>query len=133
MAEAVMRHLLTEAGRSDAFVIDSAGTGSWHVGQPPDPRARAAGARHGYLLTGQARVVNDHDFLGFDLIVAVDDDNLMRLKDLAPPGATAEIRKLDDADVPDPYYGGDSGFADVLDQVERACRNLLAELTGQQA
>ena len=120
---------MDEAGVADQFSIDSAGTGSWHVGQAPDSRARATAAQRGYTLTGQARAVNDTDFVTFDVIVAVDDDNLARLKEIAPPDASAEIRKLDDTDVPDPYYGGASGFATVLDQIERACGNLLAELT----
>jgi len=123
-----MRRLVSDAGLHENFTIDSAGTGSWHVGQTPDARARAAASVRGYQLTGHARAVNDADFTSFDLIVAVDDDNLLRLKELAPAGASAELRKLDVDDVPDPYYGGESGFSDVLDQIEQACRLLLAEL-----
>ena len=124
-----MRRLVDDAGRTDEFEIDSAGTGAWHVGQAADARARAAASLRGYEITGHARAVDDADFVHHDLILAVDDDNLLRLKELAPPNSSAEIRKLDDADVPDPYYGGESGFADVLDQIEAACRRLLAELT----
>jgi protein-tyrosine phosphatase len=129
-AEAVMHRLVDDAGRAADFEIDSAGTGSWHVGQPPDSRARSAAARRGFKLSGHARTVNDVDFISYDVILAVDDDNLSRLKEMAPADSTAEIRKLDDDDVPDPYYGGESGFTDVLNQIEAACRRLLAELTG---
>ena len=128
-----MRQLVDDAGVSDGFEIDSAGTGSWHAGQRADERARAAARRRGLELTGRAREVSERDFVDFDLIVAVDDDNLMRLKDIAPPDATAEVRKLAERDVPDPYYGGVDGFDDVLDQIELACRVLLAELAGPHA
>jgi protein-tyrosine phosphatase len=128
-AEAVMLRLLDTAGFADGFDVDSAGTGSWHAGQLPDERARAAARRRGFELSGRARAITDHDFVDFDLIVAVDDDNLMRLKDLAPTYGTANIRKLTERDVPDPYYGGADGFDDVLDQIEAACETLLEELT----
>jgi protein-tyrosine phosphatase len=128
-AEAVMRQLVADAGRQPEFVIDSAGTGSWHSGQRPDERARAAAALRSLELDGRARSVTDADFVTFDLLLAVDDDNLLRLKELAPPNATAVLRKLSDENVPDPYYGGSDGFASVLDQIELACRSLLAELS----
>ncbi|WP_338185057.1 low molecular weight protein-tyrosine-phosphatase [Jatrophihabitans sp.] len=127
-AEAVMRRLVVDAGLESEFSLASAGTGAWHAGQRPDTRAQAAAALRGLELTGRARSVTDRDFVDFDLILAVDDDNLSRLKELAPPDATATIRKLADEDVPDPYYGGASGFDDVFDQIEAACRKLLAEL-----
>jgi protein-tyrosine phosphatase len=128
-AEAVMRRLVSDAGLEAHFVIDSAGTGAWHAGQRPDERARAAAGLHGLELTGRARSVTDADFVTFDLVLAVDDDNLLRLKELAPPNATAELRKLGAEDVPDPYYGGADGFLAVLNQIEAACRELLADLS----
>jgi protein-tyrosine phosphatase len=127
-AEAVMRHMIADSGHADSYEIDSAGTGSWHAGQPPDERARDAAARHGYKLTGRARAVNDRDFVDFDLIVAVDDDNLVRLKAVAPRYGTAVIRKLTALDVPDPYYGGVDGFDNVLKQIEEACEVLRTEI-----
>ena len=123
-----MRHFLVAAGLGSRYQVDSAGTGSWHAGQRPDERARAAAARRGYQLSGRARAVSARDFVEFDLILSVDDDNLSRLKEIAPPSATASLRKLDHDDVPDPYYGGASGFDEVLDQIEAACRELLTEL-----
>lgn len=123
-----MRQLVAGAGLGDSVRVASAGTGSWHAGQLADARARAAAQRRGYELTGRARAVTDRDFVDFDLIVAVDDDNLSRLRDVAPPDASAQIRKLTERDVPDPYYGGVDGFDDVLDQIEEACRQLLDEI-----
>lgn len=127
-AEAVMRHLVAEAGLSGEIEVDGAGTGDWHAGQPADPRAVAAAGRRGLALTGRARQVAASDFDRFDLVLAVDDENLLRLRQIAPPGARARVRRLDDRDVPDPYYGGPTGFDDVLDQVEVACRRLLPEI-----
>lgn len=137
-AEGVMRHLVEEEGLSGEFELDSAGTGGWHVGDPPDPRAREAARRRGIVVAGAARQVQPSDFEEFDLILAMDRANLRDLRAAAPPDASAEIRLLreydadsvggGDLDVPDPYYGGPDGFDDVLDLVDAACRGLLAEL-----
>ena len=127
-AEAVLRGLVEDAGLDDEIEVDSAGTGSWHVGEPPDERARAAAARRGITLTGTARQIDPSDFDEFDLLLAVDEENLHRMRRIAPPGSGDRIRLLDDVDVPDPYYGGPYGFDNVLDQVDAACRRLLDEL-----
>lgn len=137
-AEGVMRHLVEEAGVADGFVLDSAGTGGWHVGDPPDPRSREAARRRGIVVAGAARQVSAADFHDFDLILAMDRANLRDLRAAAPPDGTAEVRLLreydensvggGDLDVPDPYYGGPDGFDDVLDLVDAACRGVLAEL-----
>lgn len=119
--------------------VDSAGTGSWHVGGPPDERATAAAAERGIELTGAARQVEPGDFDRFDLIVAMDADNVAGLQRVALDGEAAErirlLREFDpeaaaagDLDVPDPYYGGPDGFEDVLDMVERASAGLLDEV-----
>lgn len=127
-AEAVMRQLVAAADLTAEVEVDGAGTGDWHVGQPPDPRATEAAARRGVTLTGLARQVTTADFDDFDLILAVDDENLLRLQGMAPSGGRARLRRLDDHDVPDPYYGGPGGFDAVLDQVENRCRHLLEEI-----
>jgi protein-tyrosine phosphatase len=127
-AEAVMRRLVAQAGLEGEIEIDSAGTGGWHVGEPPDDRASAAAARRGIGLTGTARQVEPGDFTHFDLVLAVDEENLQRLRRLAPPGTGERVRLLDDTDIPDPYYGGPDGFDAVLDQIDAACRRLLDEL-----
>jgi protein-tyrosine phosphatase len=127
-AEAVLRREIAARGLADRFEVDSAGTGDWHAGEPPDERARAAAARRGLSLDGAARVVVDEDFAEFDVIVAVDEENLGKLQRMAPPDAHAVVRKLSDEDVPDPYYGGDDAFDLVLDMVQTSCRRLLDEL-----
>ena len=130
-AEGVMRRLVREAGLEDEIEIDSAGTGGWHVGAPPDERATEAARRRGTTLEGAARRVEPADFERFDLILAMDRENLRDLRAMAPsPAAREKVRLLrgPDLDVPDPYYGGPDGFDEVLDQVEEACRALLDEI-----
>jgi protein-tyrosine phosphatase len=121
-AEGVLRHLAPDID------VDSAGTTAYHVGQPPDRRATAAAAKRGIALTGQARQVTRADYDAFDLILAVDEENLASLLATRPPGSHAVVRMLDDTDVPDPYYGGPDGFDQVLDQVTAACERLRDEL-----
>jgi protein-tyrosine phosphatase len=127
-AEAIMRGLVADVGRDDEIAVDSAGTGEWHVGEPPDERAVAAAARRGIALTGRARQIERSDFDDFDLVLAVDEQNLARLQRIMPPDARATVRKLSADDIPDPYYGGPDGFDDVLDRLTAACADLLDEL-----
>ena len=138
-AEGVMRHLVREAGLEDEIVIDSAGTGGWHVGDPPDRRATEAARARGVTLEGGARQITVDDFEDFDLLLAMDRDNLAGIRAIAPDEEAAAkarlLREYDpasagapDLDVPDPYYGGPQGFETVLDQVEAACRGLLDEI-----
>jgi len=138
-AEAVMARLVAEAGLSGEIEIASAGTGGWHVGNPPDPRATSAAAARGFAMQSVARQVTADDFARFDLLLAMDRDNLRNLRRLAPDAASAQrvrlLREFDpasagapDLDVPDPYYGETDGFDHVLDLVEAACAGLLAEL-----
>ncbi len=125
-----MRHLLRERGLEDRVVLDSAGTGGWHVGSPPDERSAAAAARRGIDLEGAARQVEPADFSRFDLLVAMDRSNRDDLLALAPDAsARGKVRLLlGEDDVPDPYYGGPRGFDDVLDLVHEACESLLDEV-----
>jgi protein-tyrosine phosphatase len=129
-AEGVMRHLLAERGLEDEIEVQSAGTGGWHAGSPPDARSTRAAAARGITLDGAARQVTRADFEDFDLLVAMDRDNLADLRAIAPPGTEHKIRLLlgEGRDVPDPYYGGPHGFENVLDLVETACEQLLDEL-----
>jgi protein-tyrosine phosphatase len=136
-AEGVMRRLLDEAGLGDRVDVESAGTGGWHAGEPPDERATLAARRRGVTLEGAARQVRSDDFRRFDLLIALDRSNLRELLLRAPDEDAAEkvrlLREFDpaaagDLDVPDPYYGGDRGFETVLDMVESACRGLIDEL-----
>lgn len=140
-AEAVMLQLVDDAGLSDRIEIDSAGTGGWHVGDPPDERAGAEARRRGLTMTSRARQFHPGDFDHFDLVVAMDRNNLRDLHDLthAPPhrDKVVLLRSFDpahdpsagDDDVPDPYYGGHDGFRDVFDLVDAACRGLLDHVT----
>jgi protein-tyrosine phosphatase len=136
LAENVFRHLVEEAGLEGAFDVDSAGTGSWHVGQPPDSRAASVARARGIELRGRARQVTHDDLVAFDYVIAMDRDNLEELEHMARGGhATARIQLLraydprpDGDEVPDPYYGGASGFEDVFDIVSRSCRTLLASI-----
>jgi len=134
-----MRSLLREAGVEDQIELDSAGTGSWHVGSAPDERATAAAAGRGIVLEGAARRVRAEDFDFYDLILAMDSANLRDLQELAPDGVgRAKVRLLrefdpasegsDDLDVSDPYYGEGDGFERVLDGVQAACTGLLAQI-----
>jgi protein-tyrosine phosphatase len=136
-AEGVMRALVREARLEDHVEIDSAGTGGWHAGEPPDARATEAAHRRGVTLAGAARQVVRADFERFDLLVAMDRENLRGLLAVAPDEEAAEkvrlLREYDpatsgDLDVADPYYGGERGFETVLDQVQAGCRGLLGEL-----
>ena len=135
-AEGVFRHVVEQAGLADRVVIESAGTHGYHVGEPPDPRSQHAAAERGYDLSAQrARRVERKDFDEFDYVLAMDNENLGFLRRMCPPqgahklrlfmefGADAAVRE-----VPDPYYGGGSGFERVLDLVESASKGLLAHL-----
>ena len=134
-AEGVMRALVRDAGLEDEITVDSAGTGGWHVGDPPDKRATQAARNRGITLDGAAQQVTVEDFERYDLLLAMDRDNLSGLHALAPDADAARkvklLRSYDpasdgvDVDVPDPYYGGPNGFEVVLDQVDAACRGLL--------
>jgi protein-tyrosine phosphatase len=135
-AEAVVRTLAALEAPDLGLEVDSAGTAGYHVGAPPDPRMRSAAARRGYdLNTLRARIVEPRDFERFDLILAMDRENLAVLHRRAPEQARERVRLFlefaPDAEleeVPDPYYGGPNGFEEVLDLVEAAARGLLSDL-----
>ena len=135
-AHGVFLKLLAEEGDDLLVEVDSAGTASYHIGNPPDARAAAAARRRGYDLSSiRARQVTVEDFERFDLVLAMDTANHAHLLRMAPEQHHGRIRmflefaeNFDDTDVPDPYYGGDRGFEHVLDLVEDASRGLLAFL-----
>lgn len=133
-AEAVLRRRLQQAGLADRVEVDSAGTAAWHQGKSPDARSQAAAARRGYDLSAQrARQVRPDDFQTFDFIYAMDADNLANLKAICPPQHLHKLAlflSLADSaptdEVPDPYYGGESGFQQVLDLCEQAAEGFIA-------
>jgi protein-tyrosine phosphatase len=135
--EGVLRDRLRRAGLDARVEVDSAGTHSWHVGNPPDPRSVAHARKRGIdLSTLRARSVCAADFARFDRIYAMDQDNLAALESMRPGAARAQVALLLStlegqhaaAEVPDPYYGGGSGFEHVLDLAERAADAIVAEL-----
>jgi len=135
LAEGVFLHLVAEAGSADDVVVDSAGTGAWHVGERPDPRSLEVAERHGIELPGHARRVTEEDFHRFARIVAMDRSNLSDLESLRPADSDTVLELLRDHDpdpgdgeVPDPYYGGDDGFDRVYRMVRRSCEVLLDEV-----
>jgi protein-tyrosine phosphatase len=140
-AEGVMRSLIEAEGMDGEVELDSAGTGAWHVGSAPDPRAAEAASARGVTLAGQARKIEPEDFERFDLIVAMDGSNLRDLRAIAPSqegrGKVRLLREFDpasaggrDVDVPDPYYGGEDGFGTVFEMVRAACQGLLDQIRG---
>ncbi|MBZ0106579.1 MAG: low molecular weight phosphotyrosine protein phosphatase [Sulfuricella denitrificans] len=135
-AEGVFRDLVTRSGLDKAIHVDSAGTHNYHIGKSPDARASAAAAQRGYDLSAlRGRQVSREDFLSFDYILAMDEENLSNLKRICPAGQVHKIslfleysRKFSEREVPDPYYGGVQGFEQVLEMVEDAAQGLLDNL-----
>lgn len=133
-AEAVFTGIVKKAGLENKYLIDSAGTGAWHVGKPADKRMKKHAIQRGYDLTSIGRQFDaDSDFDRFDMIIGMDDENIAALKELARNEKDLKkIHKMTDfsrewryTEVPDPYYGGEEGFELVLDLLEDACVGLL--------
>ena len=135
-AEGVFRQLLTQVAPDLQVEVDSAGTAGYHVGEPPDPRSRRAAMSRGVdLSTLRARQIAPGDFACFDLILAMDRDNLRALEAMRPEGSRARVQLFLEyapdsgrLEVPDPYYGDASGFEEVLDLSAAASRGLIAAL-----
>ncbi|MEZ5892876.1 MAG: low molecular weight protein-tyrosine-phosphatase [Parvularculaceae bacterium] len=132
-AEGVLRAMAKERGVDVA--IDSAGTGGWHAGDPPDGRMIRAAAKRGVDISYlRARKVDYSDFYQFDYVLAMDMSNLADLIDMAPPNRSCDIRLFldfadgDERETPDPYYGGASGFEHVLDLIEAGANGFLDHL-----
>ena len=140
LGEGVLAHRLEEEDLSDRVRVDSAGTGAWHLGEPPDPRSVEVAMRHGIVLRGQARRVCVEDFHEFDYIFAMDRTNLRDLRHLESQGEGGALltlfREFDpyqdgDLDVPDPYYGGPDGFDLMFDMVDRTCAAFIEHLRSE--
>lgn len=136
-AEGVFRAMAQRLGLGERVTADSAGTHAYHAGEPPDQRAQMAASKRGYDLSDiRARRVDENDFFQFDLIIAMDQDNLQQLEGARPRDAATPVELFLDyaaeaklTDVPDPYYGGLRGFERVLDLVEDASQGLLHKLS----
>ena len=133
LAKAILRQLVdAKTTTSQCIVVDSAGLGEWHQGELADARMRAHAARRGIVITHRARRITDKDFDLFDLIIAMDDSVYQKLQELAPTlGQQKKVIRMADYlegmpwdHIPDPYYGGASGFELVLDLLSEGCKNL---------
>jgi protein-tyrosine phosphatase len=146
IGEVVLRDRIAAAGLADQVVVDSAGTGDWHIGQGADPRTLAVLDAHGYEHAHTARQITPNWFADIDLVLAMDESNYANLERLiARSGQETELRMMrsfdpglahlsephPDLDVPDPYYGGPDGFVEVLRMIERASDGLVADLRHQ--
>lgn len=137
LAEGIFRNHVNAAGLAEHFNIDSAGTSSYHAGSPPDPRTSSVARARGIELTGQSRQLIFADLERFDYVIVMDEENrtaVTRLtRETAPKALVHMLREFDsesngDLEVPDPYYGGERGFENVHDMVERASRALLEHM-----
>ncbi|GGG56239.1 phosphotyrosine protein phosphatase [Pseudohongiella nitratireducens] len=134
-AHGIMETLIEKEGLSADIIVDSAGTGDWHIGKAPDPRTQQAAKRRGYDLSHlRARQVTVADLDDYDWVIAMDRQNRQNLLNMASDANRDRITLLlehagqIDAEVPDPYYGGEQGFEQVLDMVETACAALLERI-----
>ncbi|QIL83843.1 low molecular weight phosphotyrosine protein phosphatase [Diaphorobacter sp. HDW4A] len=135
-AHGVFERLVRDAKLANSIEVDSAGTHSYHVGEPPDKRSQAHAAKRGYDLSAQrARKLVARDFNEFDLVLVMDENNEHAAHSLCPPIQRHRLMRLtdfctrfDDQEVPDPYYGGSGGFEHVLDLVEDACEGVLGAI-----
>jgi protein-tyrosine phosphatase len=135
MADVIMRHLLDDAGLAGKVTVSSCGTGTWHLGEPMDRRAAAELAGAGYDASAHRAQAFAPSWLTQDLVLAMDRQNLADITDGA--GESERVRMFrsfdpladpSDLDVPDPFYGADEGFTEVITMVERTCRQILDEL-----
>ena len=136
-AHGVFRKKVADAGLAEVIEVDSAGTHNYHPGSPPDRRSQAYAAKRGYDFADlRARQIRSADFELYDLILAMDEENLATVNADCPSLYRGKIRRLteyclrfvDSDEVPDPYYGGAQGFERVLDLVEDACDGLMQRL-----
>lgn len=136
-AEAVFNALIKAKNLEDQFSSDSAGTAAYHVGEQADPRSREHGKKRGYVFESRARQFRARDFEDFDVILTMDDSNYFNVAKFDPEKKhqkklrkmTSYCTKHEVTEVPDPYYKGSEGFEEVLDILEDACENLIAELS----
>ena len=132
-AEAVMKRFIEDEGLTKQITCDSAGTISYHTGDSPDPRMHAAAESRNIKTGGYARQIYKNDYNNFSLILTMDEDNYKNVLSMSPPNNySAEIKKFCDfisapskTEIPDPYYGGDQGFEEVLDLLEEGCSSLI--------
>ncbi|MGE6605855.1 low molecular weight protein-tyrosine-phosphatase [Halomonas sp. NPDC076908] len=134
-AEGVFRRALERARMINEVEVDSCGVGNWHVGKAPDQRAQQAAKRRGVDLSGlRARQLSEQDFTEFDYVLGMGQDNLRAMRELKPANSRAYIGLFLDfagtpgVEVPDPYYGGEEGFENVINMIEAASNGLIQHL-----
>ncbi len=135
-AQGVFQHLVDRQGLGERIAVDSAGTGDWHIGQPPDLRSQQAALARGYAISDlRARLVTAEDFRDFDYILAMDRANLRNLLAMQPEGFAGHLglflefgRQREQLEVPDPYHGGEEAFELVLDLIQQASEGLLEHI-----
>lgn len=135
-AEGVFRDLIAREGLSDKIATDSCGTSGWHKGEPPDNRAREEATRRGIKIDDlKSRETRNSDFSDFDFIIAMDDNNFKTLTAMSPAEHASKIHMflafapdVSITQVPDPYYGGTDGFANVFDMIDAASHGLLSHI-----
>ncbi len=138
-AEAICIDLIKKKGLNDTFIVDSAGTGSWHIGKKADARMRISAERRGLNILSTARQINTKDFENFNYILAMDNSNFKNINDLKNRNSSSDfssIKKIQDfrsvfkdLEVPDPYFGGDEGFDHVLDILEDSVGGFLESIS----
>ena len=138
-AEAIFINLLKKKGLTDRFIVDSAGTGSWHIGKKADSRMRIAAERRDINILSRARQITSEDFEKFNYILAMDDSNFRNIQDLKNRTSLTDfssIQKIqnfrsvfNDQEIPDPYFGGDEGFDNVLDILEDSVSGFLESIS----
>ena len=138
-AEAICIDLIKKKGLNDGFIVDSAGTGSWHIGKKADARMRISAERRGLNILSTARQINTKDFENFNYILAMDNSNFNNINDLKNRNSSSDfssIKKIQDfrsvfkdLEVPDPYFGGDEGFDHVLDILEDSVGGFLESIS----
>ena len=138
-AEAIFINLIEKNSLTDGFIVDSAGTGSWHIGKKADKRMRIAAKKRGVEILSKARQINTKDFEKFHYIIAMDDSNFRNIQDLKNRTSStdfASIKKIqnfrsvfNEQEVPDPYFGGDDGFDHVLDILEDSVSCFLKSIS----
>ncbi len=138
LAEGVFRDIVEAHGAQERFFVDSAGSGNWHQGKPPDRRSVDVAGRHRIDLTGlRARQVTHQDFERFDLLLGMDSDNVATLAALAPPGRRGRLAQFHEfstgvpRDVPDPYYGNEDGFEAVYRMIRASAGSLFEKLEAE--
>lgn len=134
-AEGIFQHLINERGLEDFFEVDSAGTSAYHIGESANSKSQRTAQKHGITLHSKARQFQQSDLDYYDLILAMDNENLSNVKQMASGNHEDKIGRMRDFDprpgdgeVPDPYYGGPEGFENVFQIVKRSCQQLLDEL-----